>query len=77
MPRLLHRLFRLLRTFTRIASETGDVTVIDSRIAEKRYGKTVKQYMTLCCEELSSDSTIDTARGSSPDFPENWQMNLF
>lgn len=71
MPRLLHRLFRLLRTFRRIAKTDADVTVIDNRITEKRYGKTIEAYMKLCCEKLQEDSQIQS------DFPENWQMNLF
>ena len=73
MPRLLHRLFRILRTFARISTGTADVTVIDPRITEKRYGKTVQTYLTLCSEKL--EETAGTPPKS--DFPENWQMNLF
>ena len=74
MPRLLQRLFRLLRTFRRIAKGDADVTVIDNRIKENRYGKGVQKFMEMCCESLSENSTAKTLNS---DFPENWQMNLF
>jgi Rad3-related DNA helicase len=74
MPRLLHRLFRILRTFRRIAKGDSDVTVIDNRITEKRYGKGVQKYMEMCCEPLTEKSTT---KMPNADFPENWQMNLF
>lgn len=73
MPRLLHRLFRILRTFRRISHSEADVTVIDSRITEKRYGKGIQKYLSLCCEKLAEGSATKT----SSDYPENWQMNLF
>lgn len=74
MPRLLHRLFRVLRTFARIATGTADVTVIDNRIEEKRYGKTVKQYISLCSENIDEPKEGGVVQS---DYPENWQMNLF
>lgn len=74
MPRLLQRLFRILRTHVRIAKGDSDVTVIDPRIEEKKYGKTVKEYMQLSSEPLKEKST---SKNTSSDFPENWQMNLF
>ncbi len=74
MPRLLQRMFRLLRTFRRIAKDESDVTVIDSRITEKRYGKVVQQYMELVCKGLTGDAKTDF---HNSDYPENWQMNLF
>ncbi|MDP7477512.1 MAG: helicase C-terminal domain-containing protein, partial [Candidatus Peribacteraceae bacterium] len=74
MPRLVQRLFRVLRTFRRIATGSAEVTAIDNRITEKRYGKTLKKYMELCAEKLSEKKT---AKAPNSDFPENWQMNLF
>ena len=74
MPRLLQRLFRILRTFRRISSENADVTVIDTRITEKAYGKNIKAYMEMCCQKLSAKSKNTLGAG---DIPENWQMNLF
>lgn len=74
MPRLLQRLFRILRTFRRVSSENGDVTVIDTRITEKAYGKNVKAYMQMCCQKLTAKSQNTLGAG---DIPENWQMNLF
>jgi ATP-dependent DNA helicase DinG len=45
LPRLLHRLFRLLRTFCRYRTEGGDVIVIDERLRTKKYGKDVRKYL--------------------------------
>jgi DNA polymerase III epsilon subunit-like protein len=73
MPRLLHRLFRILRTFRRIAKGDADVTVIDNRITEKRYGTGVQKYMEMFCAKLSEKSSTDKPNS---DYPENWQMNL-
>ncbi|MDD4319089.1 MAG: exonuclease domain-containing protein [Candidatus Peribacteraceae bacterium] len=44
-PRLLHRLFRLLRTFSRFKKPDGDVRILDERVRTKGYGKDVIQYM--------------------------------
>jgi DNA polymerase III epsilon subunit-like protein len=44
-PRLLHRLFRLLRTFARHTQPSGDVCVTDTRIATRDYGKDIKGYL--------------------------------
>ncbi len=73
MPRLLHRMFRILRTFRRISNEDSDIVIIDKRMTEKAYGKTVRHYVELCTEKL----TASTKRTTNSDFPENWQMNLF
>jgi DNA polymerase III epsilon subunit-like protein len=45
MPRLRHRLFRLLRTFCRIRSQQGDVRIIDERLHSKAYGKALINYL--------------------------------
>jgi len=45
LPRLEHRLFRLLRTFCRHRTEAGDVRVTDERLGTKQYGKRVKAYL--------------------------------
>ncbi|MBI2635943.1 hypothetical protein HYW84_01310 [Candidatus Peregrinibacteria bacterium] len=45
LPRLMHRLFRLLRTFARIRTTDVDVRILDDRITTKAYGKTVKAYL--------------------------------
>ncbi len=47
MPRLLHRLFRLLRTYARLRSSDGDVTIMDERIFSKEYGKAIKRYLEI------------------------------
>jgi len=74
MPRLLQRLFRILRTFRRIAGTDADVAVIDSRILEKKYGEIVQRYMQSVCKEID---TVPQKEFQNSDYPENWQMNLF
>lgn len=45
MPRLRHRLFRLLRTFCRHRTKAGDVRVLDERLETKEYGRGVAAYL--------------------------------
>ena len=45
LPRLKWRLFRLLRTFLRIAKKGAEIAILDARIYEKRYGGEVKEYI--------------------------------
>ncbi len=44
-PRLLHRLFRICRTFARFQTQAGEVLLTDDRIHGKEYGKKVIEYM--------------------------------
>ena len=60
LPRLLHRLFRLLRTYARIKTPEGDVRILDDRIQTKGYGKTVKEYL----EQFSVNSAGVPARSA-------------
>lgn len=70
LPRLEHRLFRLLRTFRRMSTPEGEVELLDNRLREKRYGKEIVAYLNSCCANLTGNPTDQLA-------PENWQMNLF
>ena len=45
LPRMMHRLFRLMRTFSTQCDGIGEVLVMDNRIATKRYGSVVKKYL--------------------------------
>ncbi|MCF7844925.1 MAG: hypothetical protein K9M03_03815 [Kiritimatiellales bacterium] len=45
LPRLEHRLFRLLRAYCRHRTSGGGVTVLDKRLTEKKYGERVKNYL--------------------------------
>lgn len=54
LTRVLHRLFRLMRAFSRHATDGADVRVLDQRMKEKSYGTTVQAY-------LGSFSTAPTA----------------
>ncbi len=45
LPRLKHRLFRLIRTFVRHAKPGAIVTILDDRLRTKPYGKRVAEYL--------------------------------
>jgi DNA polymerase III epsilon subunit-like protein len=45
VPRLLARLFRLIRTYCRQKTPEGDVTILDQRIAQRSYGERVRTYV--------------------------------
>jgi Rad3-related DNA helicase len=45
LPRLEHRLFRILRTFSRYRTDSGDVQILDKRLFEKEYGKRIRAYL--------------------------------
>ena len=45
LPRMKHRLFRLLRTFAKFASGDGEVLILDERLKTKKYGKEVRSYL--------------------------------
>lgn len=65
MPRLLHRLFRLLRTFARLKSASADLTVMDERIFSKDYGKAVKKYLETFSEVPSDQSVVTGTQKST------------
>ncbi len=54
VPRLLFRLFRLLRSFCRHKRDGAEVIVLDKRLHEKDYGKRIMEYMGRCGESLPS-----------------------
>lgn len=54
LPRLEHRLFRLIRTFCRHRTEDGAIVVTDDRLATKNYGRRVKAYL----ERFASDEEV-------------------
>ncbi len=45
LPRLKHRMYRLLRTFCRYRTAGGDVLLLDPRLERKEYGKLVWKYV--------------------------------
>lgn len=45
LPRLKHRLFRLIRTFRRHAKEGATVDILDDRLRTKPYGREVTAYL--------------------------------
>ncbi len=58
LPRLMHRLFRVLRTYARIKTPDGDVRLLDDRITTKGYGKIVRGYL----EQFSTPSAAVPGR---------------
>jgi hypothetical protein len=57
-PRLLHRLFRIVRTFCRFKTKGGDIQILDERIRTKGYGKDVVKYL----EDLASAPAKETPK---------------
>jgi DNA polymerase III epsilon subunit-like protein len=47
VPRLLHRLFRLLRKYAEHHKKDGDILVFDQRLKTKGYGKRVMEYLSM------------------------------
>ena len=45
LPRLEHRLFRLIRTFCRHKTSDGRIAILDKRLTEKKYGERIKKYL--------------------------------
>ena len=66
LPRLEHRLFRLLRTFCRHRTFHGEVLVTDDRLKTKSYGKRVMAYL----RQFAHEEKPATGSGKS-------QMELF
>jgi Rad3-related DNA helicase len=60
LPRMEHRLFRLLRNFSSQCSKDATVLILDKRIATKKYGRKVAEYI----------------KSFSQDFTEEGQMSL-
>ncbi len=58
LPRVLHRLFRILRTFARFRTATGDVRVMDERIWSKEYGKKVRAYLENFSDDLETQAPV-------------------
>ncbi|MDO8468658.1 MAG: exonuclease domain-containing protein [Candidatus Peribacter sp.] len=66
LPRLEHRLFRLIRTFCRHRTFHGEVLVTDDRLKTKSYGKRVMAYL----KQFAHEEKPATDTGKS-------QMELF
>ncbi len=62
MARLLHRLFRILRTYARFKKPGADVRFMDDRIFSKSYGKSVQQYLA----RLSLGPPVEPSAGDPP-----------
>jgi DNA polymerase III epsilon subunit-like protein len=65
-PRLLHRLFRLLRTFCRFKTDGGEIRILDERIHSKKYGKDVIAYLGTLVAGTSSEPEQAPAAEQKP-----------
>lgn len=59
MPRLCHRLFRILRSFSRQRTAHGDMTLLDARLEQKNYGKDILRFL----ETLTQNSSEQQETG--------------
>ncbi|TSC58063.1 MAG: ATP-dependent DNA helicase DinG, partial [Candidatus Peregrinibacteria bacterium Greene0416_62] len=55
LPRLKARMFRILRTFARHATENAEVQVCDDRLRTKKYGKEVRSYLEQYAESTDNE----------------------
>ena len=59
LPRLMHRLYRILRTFSRYRTTDGDVRFLDERLEKKEYGRTVWKYLSQFIEKEKQGDDAD------------------
>jgi DNA polymerase III epsilon subunit-like protein len=52
VPRLLQRLFRLLRTYSQHRTDQGDILLFDQRVKSKNYGERVMRYLRMLTTEV-------------------------
>lgn len=63
LPRMQHRLYRLLRTFSRYAAEGSEALLLDERLDGKEYGRKTWQYLKRLVgkrEEANDDKKEDS-----------------
>lgn len=61
LPRLQHRLFRVLRAFCRMRKEGGGVLFLDERLEQKDYGRGLVSYL----QKITGESSASTGHDSS------------
>ncbi len=67
LPRLIHRVFRLFRTYARFRTENGSVRILDERLTTKSYGKTVREFLGhFAAAELPAPAAKPTAPKKKP-----------
>jgi len=62
LPRLKHRMYRLLRTFCRYRTPGGDVLLLDPRLERKEYGKLVWKYVEGITQPQESENSPPAPR---------------
>ena len=68
LPRLLLRLFRLIRTFRRHSTSQGIVTILDDRMETKTYGRDILRFL-LQFMEIVDEPPPDTKNKSNVQIP--------
>ena len=61
VPRLMQRLFRLVRTYCKHRKEDGDILLLDQRVKTKNYGERVMGYLgglTVSCSRSAQHDTL-------------------
>ncbi len=85
LPRVQHRLFRLLRTFCRHRKDGGEAVLIDKRLHEKSYGTKLMNYLSIFAENAdipepkpaSAKATTDKpAKKAAPKKKDDGQLQL-
>lgn len=65
LPRLMHRLFRLLRAFARHRTDGGTMHLLDDRVRAKEYGRRLRTYLETITDPL--EGTVEpTAPAPAP-----------
>lgn len=59
LPRMLHRIFRLLRNYSSQCTDSASVLVLDNRIRTKQYGKKVFSYLSHFLPKARLDKADD------------------
>lgn len=69
LPRVQHRLFRLVRTFCRHRKDDGQVLLIDKRLQEKSYGRKLMNYLAIFAEKVEIPEGEITSGEKKPTSP--------
>ena len=74
--RLKHRLFRLLRTFCRHRTDSGEVIAIDKRLFEKSYGRALQGFLKQFGGEEEPQESVRRAPAKTSQKKDDVQMQL-
>lgn len=69
LPRVQHRLFRLMRTFCRHKNDGGEALLIDKRLHEKSYGPKLMNYLAIFAENAEIPAPSDKPKAEKKAAP--------